>query len=240
AAAIAKARAQLEAGYDAALARALLVAARNEGLDEARAEVLGLLALHAASAIERTRLRGIEAAFARWAGHPERASAACRDALAHGHSDAEIGTRLRRLRVGDSEARSLALAAAWAAEAAHSKGPLRARALAELACLDEARGQVGRALELAAEALREDRACARAALLFLRRDPGADWQRFGPEVAQALRDLLGETPETLRALALTASEPAEALAMTVRWASLDPVSHEPLFVSLALSERHAL
>jgi hypothetical protein len=240
AAAIAKARAQLEAGYDAALARALLVAARNEGLDEARAEALGLLALHATSAIERTRLRGLEAAFARWAGHPERASAACRDALAHGHSDAEIGTRLRRLRVGDSEARSLALAAAWAAEAAHSKGPLRARALAELACLDEARGQVGRALELAAEALREDRACARAALLFLRRDPGADWQRFGPEVAQALRDLLGETPETLRALALTASEPAEALAMTVRWASLDPVSHEPLFVSLALSERHAL
>jgi hypothetical protein len=238
--AIAAARAQLEARYDPDLARALVVAARNEGLDEARAHAFGLLALHAGGSIERARLRALEAAYARFAGRHERASAACRDAIAQGHSDAEIGTRLRRTRAGDPDVDALARAAAWAAEAAHTKGALRARALAELACVDETRGQIGRALELAAEALREDRTCARAALLLLRRDKGAEWQRFGPDVARALRDLLGETAETLRANALTTAEPAEALATTVRWAALDPISSEPIFTSLALSEKHGL
>ena len=50
----------------------------------------------------------------------------------------------------------------------------------------------------------------------MRRDRGAEWQRFGPDVARSMRELLGETPETLRAAALTMSEPAEALATAVR------------------------
>jgi len=242
---IARALAQLERSFDPELARALLRAARNEGDDRARAVVLGLLAGSSPGTIERTRLRALEAAYAVFARDGARASAACRDAIAQGHSDAEIGTRLRRMRTGVAELDAMSQAAAWAAEAAHGKTALRARALAELACIDEARGQTGRALQLAADALREDPSCARAALIFHRRDRGADWSRtegakLDRRVAAALRTLLGDTPETLRAAALTAEDPAEALATTVRWAALDPISAEPIFTSLALSDAHGL
>jgi hypothetical protein len=241
AAAIAAARAALDASYDAELARALSHAARAEGDDLARAHALGALATHAGGAIERARLRALEAACAGLGGDRAHAATACRDAIAQGHADAEIGTRLRRSRTGDASVDAVGLAAAWATEGAHLRGALRARALAELARIDEGRGQVGRALELAADAVREDAGCARAALVFLRRDRGAfDWARAGAGLARALRELLGDTPETLRAAALTTADPAEALACTVRWAALDPVSPEPIFTSLALSEKHAL
>ncbi|GAB4203449.1 MAG: hypothetical protein OHK0013_17550 [Sandaracinaceae bacterium] len=237
--AIAAARAALEAGGSTELCRALLVAARAEGDDAARAHAQGWLAAHATGPIERARLRVLEAAFASFGGDRGTAAMACRDAASVGHADAELGIRLRRALAGTDDATTLATA--WAAEAAHAKGPLRARALAELACIEEARGRFGSALDLAMDALREDPACARAALVFLRRDRGAlDRERLGPDLAAHLRELLGDVPETLRALARASADPAEALACTVRWAALDPVSPEPIFTSLELSERHDL
>ena len=145
AATLTSALARLGASFDAELARGAMLAARHEGDDRARAHLLGLLAQSSPGAIERARLRALEAAYARFANDLERAATACRDAIAQGHSDAEVATRLRRTRSHDPEVDAIARAAAWAAEAAHNKGPLRARALAELACLDESRGQIGRA-----------------------------------------------------------------------------------------------
>ncbi|MBK9388615.1 MAG: hypothetical protein IPN34_27700 [Planctomycetes bacterium] len=81
---IARTLAQLERSFDADLARALLRAARNEGDDRARAVVLGLLAGSSPGAIERTRLRALEAAYAVFG----------RDGLAPRR---RVGTRSRRV-----------------------------------------------------------------------------------------------------------------------------------------------
>lgn len=231
----------IEAQYEPELCRALAHLARVQGDDAARAAAYGYQAGHASNAIERSRLRALEATFASLGGQPGRAANACRDAIAQGVSDPDIAIRLRRARTGDTEVDATSTGAAWAAEAAHSAGPRRARALAELACIDEQRGQLVRAVELAAEALREDPNCARAALLLARQEPiTTDWTRLGADVSTRLDDLLGDAPESLRGRILTATESPTAFALVTRWAQLDSTSTEPYFASLAVSEKHEL
>jgi len=234
-------RSAVEAHYDPELCRALANLARVEGDDSARAAAYGFQAGHASNAIERSRLRALEATFASLGAQPTRAANACRDAIAQGITDPDIAIRLRRARTGDPEIDATSTGAAWAAEAAHSAGPRRARALAELACIDEQRGQLVRAVELASEALREDAECARAALLLARQESvSTDWPRLGANVAARMEDLLGDAPESLRGRILTATESPTAFALVERWAQLDSTSAEPYFASLAVSEKHEL
>jgi hypothetical protein len=234
-------RTQLEAHYDAELCRALANLGRIQGDDAARAAAYGHQASNAAHALERSRFRALEATFASLGGQAARAAAACRDAIAQGHADPDIAIRLRRARTGDGELDAGSTGAAWAAEASHSTGPRRARALAELACIDEQRGQHARAVELATEALREDALCARAALLLVRQDSlTTDWPRAGAEVALRVEKLVGDAPEALRGRILTAAESTSAFTLVARWAELDSTSTEPYLASLAVSEKHAL
>lgn len=231
----------IEAQYEPELCRALAQLARVQGDDTARAAAYGYQAAHASNAIERSRLRALEATFASLGGQPMRAANACRDAIAQGVADPDIAIRLRRARTGDPEVDATSTGAAWAAEATHSAGPHRARALAELACIDERRGQLVRAVELAAEALREDANCARAALLLVRQEPvTTDWTRLGADVSARLDDLLGDAPESLRGRILTATESPTAFALVTRWAQLDSTSTAPYFASLAVSEKYEL
>lgn len=243
AASVAAALRALEAREDLALERALERIARYEGRPASVAAILARSAARATTPAERAALTIGAAFYARLGRDEATLRAACEAAIAGGVASEEIALRLRRTRSGvsgDAASRDAARATGWAAEADVTRGAARARALVELARGEEARGERARAAALARSALEEDPRFARAALTLLRTDDGEGWAPSLAPVADAYRALVGDTAETLRAVALSREDAAEALATTVRWAALDPLASEPILVSLALGRRHAL